>query len=408
MARNLSPFITGLFTAAAASGERIWRTQVALVATLASGVDYLVATGAISMTSVSRRGASTTLVDPLIFDARAISIPSLRHGLNTPPDAGEMALINLDHVISQLIPEPTRLFNGAKAKVYLCFPKADGSYEGLLYFRGLLRQVSGDDEEAPMSLISDLSSRDIFLGEEITQRCLNELGDYVFGGRCGATHLPTGATCSKDFDDIINGCSFWGQMHAFWGIPFINTTDLLSTYTGDPTDGWEDHNLHGCVDPQSYIKLASGQWIRASECQDGMELIDLRGRVGVIEMIQETYHRFRYLTIASNGCRLKHSCDHPFTTAVDDDEGHQAYTLRSWIEKLNGEADHSDSILSVANGKIELAEQWVMYPIAPGKVLRFTMHKEGTRNYVAGVNPHFGFEGHNNKGFDVIRDVQNP
>ncbi len=393
MARKLSSFIQGLFDEAAATGERAFRTHTAVMFTLSNGTSFNVATGEILLTSKSYNHLSVP-IDPVSFVAKAIKIPSFRHSQGTAPDAGELSLINLDYVISQLIPEPTRLFDGAKAKVYICFPKPDGTYEGVLYFIGHVRGLSGDDDEAPITLISDLSDKKAVIGEEITQRCLHELGD----DGCGAQFLDPDDECSKEFDDKENGCWFYGQMHAFSGVPFINPSALVAGYGGTGTGGgWDEPIIRtGCVDLFSWIRTIEGGWIHAPNLKEGDPVEDLRGRISLVKKIEEKFVNYRYLIEATNGAELICSADHPLISSFDDEKGKQAYTLRNYLDVLNGDAEVSDQLLTVCEGFIEHTDKFKLFPLAPGKVLNISL--EGNiQTYTAGAKKGFGFDGHNNK-----------
>lgn len=391
MARKLSPFIQGLFDEAALTGERAFRTHVAVQFILTDGTPYNVGTGEILLTSKSYNYESIE-IDPISFISRAVQVPSFRHSQGNAPDAGELALINLDYLISQLIPEPTKLFEGAKAKVYICFPKPDGTFEGVLYFVGNVRGLSGDDDEAPITLISDLSDKKAVIGEEITQRCLHELGD----AECGAQFLPEDAECSKEFDDKVSGCWFWGQMHAFSGIPFINPSALVSGYSGTSGGGWDEGGGGGCVDLFSWIRSVDGFWINAQDLKEGDPVEDLRGRISIVKKIEEKFVNFRYLIEATNGAELICSSDHPLIVGMEDEKGKQAYTLRNYLDKLNGETEHTDRLLSIVNGFTEFTDKYKLYPLAPGKVLNISLEGD-VQTYTAGRKKGFGFDGHNNK-----------
>ncbi len=162
-------------------------------------------------------------------------------------------------------------------------------------------------------------------------------------------------------------------------------------------DGWIDPPIDRCVDPFSYIKKANGLWVRGNTLEKGDQTIDLRGRIGTIKHIEEGHVDYRYLIEAPNGAKLRCSATHPVTTSLEDDDGIQAYALKSYIEFLNEEVDSFNEILTEANGQIELMKGWKRFPLSGGTVLKISMEETGSRNYVAGVNPGYGIEGHNQK-----------
>lgn len=203
--RQLSPFILNFFQERAVLNARSYNTELAVEITLNDDTKVLIATANLTMDSVSKDGASEAIT-PLTFIGKISGAPDIRQSQTKTPDAGNFELVNLDGLFNQSIVDSSRIFDNAKVRLYWVFPKPVGNYEGIIYFDGYFNELSGDNENASMSITADASSRASVVGIEATQRCMNELGD----DRCGVDHLPAGATCSKLWSDKVNGCKFWG------------------------------------------------------------------------------------------------------------------------------------------------------------------------------------------------------
>src|SRR5260221_7404447 len=175
--RPLSAFITNYFAERAAQDSQVYNTQVAAEITLQDGVTTLsYATTGLIIDSLSQ-GENSTSISPIAFAAKITGAPEVRHSVAKPGDASELTIVNLDYAISQVIPTDHRPFDNASIIVYLCFPKPAGNYEGLIYFVGNIVDVSGDDENAHFTNQSDVGIKLATIGKEITQRCVNDLGD---------------------------------------------------------------------------------------------------------------------------------------------------------------------------------------------------------------------------------------
>jgi hypothetical protein len=233
--RNLSPTLQAIFSAQAAIGSRCYNSEIATEITLSDDTKLYFATADLTIDTVSTAGASVAIT-PKAFSARFSGAPELRITSTKAPESAELQIINLDYVVSSVIPNINRMFDGAHVRLYLCFRKSDGNYEGVVMFDGFISEVAGDDEDARMNLVSDGSSVASKIGKEVTQRCVNVLGDSW----CGVNLLPGGAVCSKIWNDNEAGCAYWGGVYN--GVPFINPLALQENYPSfgyvNMGDGW--------------------------------------------------------------------------------------------------------------------------------------------------------------------------
>lgn len=396
MAREFSPFLENLFLTAKQTGELVFNTLMAVEVTLLNNQTLRYADGEITVTSISRRGNSEALITPKIFSALKIGNTDLRHLEGAAPDAGELAFNNFDYLLTQIIPAPSRLFDNAKVRIYLCFGKPDGTFEAIIYFDGLVRILTGDNEEARMSVISQLSDKKVSLGVEITQQCLNELGDL----NCGAQHLLAGAVCTKDFYDEVSGCMFYGALNGFSGIMFINPNGLVANYTGIQIGGggWEDP---GCVDGEMFLKTLDGA-MQAKDVKAGESLVDASGAVNIVAKVEKIYTAYRYQIIAEN-IGLICSSTHHLTTGLDDSRGKPVFSLTYDDDDDDDDEAATDQIIIYTN-KPTLTTDYRIFPVDGGFVYKFALTGE-THKYLAGASPYEFIEAHNNKqmisGFEI-------
>jgi hypothetical protein len=408
--RPLSQFIRKFFESRAALDARAYNTHLAFRITLSSGAQIDLSTEPLLMTSMSKRGESVTLEPPIFFQGKVLTAPDIQFTQTDANDGGTTFTVsNLDYLLSALIPENERLFDGAQVTVYLCFPKGDGGFEGLIYGIGNLRTSEGDHEFAPISYVSDLSDKSVTAGgRDITQKCLNILG--VMSGRswCGATGLAVGATCSKVYDDDENGCAFYGMQSQFQGVPFFNPNGLVANYGGTVTGGgWGQWGGTGCFDVGSYFKTPSGA-VRGRELKRGDALVNHLGQVAVVNDLKISFAEYRYLMKSSAGARAIVSASHLTLVSFDDDKGVAVYSLTQgntptsdgngaivWRQQVDSgiiTPDGEIKIVADINGRAVMTE--FALEIAPsGEVLELELSDPKT--YCAGQTPDKYFGAHN-------------
>lgn len=321
--RNLSTFITDFFAQKAVLDARAYNTEIAVVFELGLGTTLLYATAQITVDSISKSGTHED-IPALNFSARIekSGAPDFTHAQGRSVDAGEVNLINLDYVLSAAITDVDRIYDNTIVTVYLCFPKAV-NYEGLVIFKGLLSEISGDDELARARIISELSSRVATVGKEITQRCVNELGDSW----CGVppSTLPCGAECSKIYEDRLAGCAHWGGV--FNGVPFINPNNLVAGYSGAQGTGFEPINT-GCPDIMSYFRAPNNTAIRGVDLKAGDTLLDHFDRAVIVEQADIIDVDYRYRVSTSKGASVVVSASHLFLNGLLDKEGKPAHAYK--------------------------------------------------------------------------------
>jgi hypothetical protein len=416
MARNFSPFITNFFAERASLDARAYNTHLALEIILGNDAVLRYASGDVVLTTLSKNGASITLDEPFIFDPKILQTPTLQFSQANQSDGSTpFDITNLDYLLSALIPDENKLFRGAKITVYLCFPKNDGTYEGVIWGKGNVRQNDADEETAQISFISDLSDQSITAGgAEITQKCLNIFGVNEGTSWCGATGFPVDSTCTKVFNDKTNGCAFWGQQHAFKGVSFFNP-NVVSGYSGTPTGGGGfDIPPTNCVDPKMYFKSLDRGWILGNELIDGETLVDLHGNNSTIEKVERFWAEYRYKVISPLGFYIICSASHPFQTSFDDIDGTAISSLiadqnpnskfAKIIEQQTGKPPAqlempSVEIVAQKHG-VNLMSKFGLQVAAAGWVLRLSLLKNHL--FLAGNKPNFGFGCHNQKPIYTI------
>lgn len=391
--RQLSPFIQNIIDTAGQFGAKVYNTELAFDIVLRDTTRLQIATATMTVDSLSIDGASVNIT-PMTFEGRIEGSPDLRHSQANAPDVGSLDVINLDSLFTSIVPDPTRLYDNAEVKVYLCFRKSTGNYEGLQWFEGNVRNVGGEDV-ANFQLLSDMSNRAATLGQEITQRCLNELGDDF----CGVGNLPVGAICSKVWNDPESGCLYWGGV--FRGVPFINPDSIATGYTGTPqgNGGWIEP-VWQCVEPHSFIKTPKG-WRIGKLLKRGDAVVDHFGRHSEIEEIEVVHADFRFLVESNTGASLICSPHHPFLTSTDDAVGTPLLSLPFTQEELEGDGVYSTerkkqpTLLTEINGRVKMSSRFWVRPIAAGNVLKLTLR--GNQIFLAGREPNKAFGSHNNK-----------
>jgi hypothetical protein len=391
MGRNFSPFITDFFASRAAADARAYNAQFGLDITLRSGVPLRVG---------SKGGASIALAPALSFTGKIEQIPEIFLSQDETADgSGVFNIINLDYLLSALIPEPTRLLDKAECTPYVCLPKPDGTYEGVIMARGFLRLSEGDDQTATLSYVSDLSDRTVIADiRELTQRCLNVFAviDPARRSWCGAaldpTVNPSTDTCTFVFDDEDGGCAFWGQQATFQGVSFFNP-ESVQGYGGpldggggwDPTDG--GGRIGGdCCDEEGWWLFADGIWRGGENVQEGEALIDHRGDIGIVSHVERVWAEYRYLLRSSSGTEAVITPTHPLILSMTDERGTAAM-------QTIGSKDKNLRVVDYATRPA--LSRFRLRPYPSGWVLR--IHMTRPHMYIAGRRPGRGIAGHNEK-----------
>lgn len=382
--RNLSPELTAFFAAHVAANSRAYNSVLAAHFVLKDDTNLYYATAGITVDSVSREGVSNAIT-PLVFAARLSGAPDVRFAAGRTPDTGQLEVINLDYIITTALTDVDRIFEAARVRLYLCFPKSDGAYEGLVLFDGYLTDLSGDDETAQMTVQADVSSPAATLGAEITQRCLNELGDSW----CGVTHLPGAAACSKVWSDHENGCAYWGGVYR--GVPFINPNGLVQGYSGTVIGGGGFDN--SCPDAATTWFATPDGYVHARDLRPGAVLQDHAGRLVQVEGIEHVHAPYRYL-VETARARLIVSATHRFLRNADDTTGKSAL---AWDLE-------ADTLLTRTPEGIVLERpvahegrdvHYAFRPALPGMVLKLSVTAPHT--YLAGMERGYMLGNHNNK-----------
>lgn len=395
MPRNFSPFFTNFFETRALLDERAYNSHIGLVIRLKTGALINVATHDFSLTSLSRDGASTSIT-PIVFESKLLAAPEIQFAQSDNADGSTGCTItNLDYLLTGLMVEPARLFDGATVTVYLCLKKDDGNYEGIIYGVGKVRVSDGDNNEARINYVSDVSDKETTAGGvELTQRCLNELGVINAFSFCPAPNLDESATCSKEKDDEDGGCAFYGMEAFIKAVPFFNPyavnnypLPVINSGGGGSSDGsgWDDYTRIGCPDLRSFLKTPTG-WVAGWKLKTGDLLVDHFDRINTIEKIEIIRAEFRYLIEAPSGARGIFSASHPLLTAMNDEKGSTILSL------LPTKPEDEKEIVEFSAGASRMTK-FKISVAAAGDVLWIST--TGSKIYVAGMTRGAGFAGHN-------------
>lgn len=359
-----------------ADAGRTYNTEIAVEFALGNGSFLYYATKGLVMDTLSQ-GTSSVSITPVTFVSRLEGTPELRHSQAKAPDAGEFEIVNLDYVISASIPTVGKPWDNTFCTVYLCFPKANGNYEGLVYFVGALANLTGDDEKAGASVISDLAMKGSYVGAEMTQRCTNTFQDAW----CGVNNVPGGSTCSLVYHDKVNGCLYWGGQ--FKGVPFINPNGIAvgSNGTGNGDDGTGGGWGHGhhCLDlDTTWYPSANGGDIHARDMKPGEVILNHFDQAATVQHVENFMAPYRYGIETHFGASVISSATHRLLRAANDDIGRAAMDVVS----------QGDDILVKLHKRLRLARQTdtrsdyrtVIAP--PGMVQEITV--TGVHTYLAG------------------------
>jgi len=386
----MSAYITNYFATKATLNSRAYNTEIAMVVTLNNGTKLYWATDAITVDTLSV-GTSSVAITPLVFTSRISGAPEIRHSQGKVMDASEIRVINLDYIVTQAIPDPARLYDNADITIYLCFPKPSGTYEGMTYFIGKLSDLSGDDLEATFANQSDIAIKTGMLGKEVTQRCVNDLGDAW----CSVNNLPINAVCSKLQDDADAGCIFWGGV--FNGVGYINPTGLITGYSGPlPPDGgggpWDTGTGRDCPDYETTWFRSDDGDIHAKQLKRGDILMNRETPV-IVEEVLKVWAEYRYEVQTGIGVGLRNSASHHFLTGLDDEKGRAASEINFAKHDLVARVRNIRQL--VKRYDEDEHKNYLFTPIRAGWVLR--IHTTFPNMYDCGMEKGKYLENHNTK-----------
>lgn len=330
--RSLSPFLLNFFAEKAAQDARFYNSHLAIEITLKNASQLHYATGKVILSTLSVDGVSVAVDPEVEFEPKITNPPDIQFTQGSNADGSTpFDISNLDYLLSGIIPEPTRLFDNAKATVYICFPKPDGKYEGVIYTKGVLNQTDADDRVARLTFVSDLSNKTITTGgKSITQRCVNELGVSNSRSFCpSGSDIPAESVCSKEFDDEVAGCAFWGRQAFFNGVSFFNPEGLVPNYSGViGGSGWGFIPPTRCVAADTWFLMADGSPKKGKDLKKGDMVKNHLGEVTVIDSVELFHAEMRYRVRSQNsGTTLICTPTHPFLISPTDKKGTSILSL---------------------------------------------------------------------------------
>jgi hypothetical protein len=131
---------------------------------------------------------------------REPSAPALSDG--NASDNFDFRLVNLDDRFSSYLGNSARLLYPASVVVLRAYPVGEGEdYEGDVLFEGFATFNLISKQTADLTVVSDISGRNLSVGDVDTQRC-----KLIYKGRGCDTNDPS-PTCSRIWEDATNGCA---------------------------------------------------------------------------------------------------------------------------------------------------------------------------------------------------------
>lgn len=132
-------------------------------------------------------------------DVRELGSMSLTDGVAI--DGGDLSLQNLADTYGIKLAETDRRLYPAIARFKRAFLLPDGTYEVDTIITGQAQFTSVDGNAAKVQITSDMSRKGLNVIQEVTQRCA-----WTYKGPGCDTH-DSSPTCSRIFDDDVNGCA---------------------------------------------------------------------------------------------------------------------------------------------------------------------------------------------------------
>jgi uncharacterized membrane protein YgcG len=394
MPRDLSPFILGQIATQTHNSFQCFDI------TLRDGVT-VIRGGEIELvvSSLNLLGASVA-VTPVFYPGKIAKTAAPKFTRGTSPNTGTIDIIDLDHALGINVSQLSNVLEGSRIVISNCFIKADGTAEADIYFVGVVRSAEADDDTCTVEFIADTDSRSVSVANRsLTQRCLAVYGD----DRCGrpAGLIAPLETCSKIYDDPVNGCLSKRWQFRFWGVPILQLNTNLSgnggwgSGGGGPTGGGPigtggGGSGGGCPDPEAFVDvyLTRGKRIslKAADVEVGMILIDSFDRCGVVEKHSIIPNIQKYDLFLDSGAWLRCSHDHPVVRSKDDVPGKVVSDLQIG-ENIVGFSHYSSKALSALITDIKDAGK--------GDVVKITLANSKTAHYNAGMEKGLTIEGHN-------------
>lgn len=251
MPRDLTPLILQSVTRDPETNDLNLRTQVAAEITLNDEPEPLyLATAALVMSSVNMDGESIALAEPISHVPTLRKISDIVFSMTSAPDTAEIDIEHFSLAWGPYFRASYGDLNGSEVRLFECFLKPDGTYEGDVIFRGDVTIARANTEHVTIPLVGDFSVKSAQVSRPITQRCFaREFEDEI----CGHTGAPPGSTCSFIKDDAEGGCRYWRWEFAFAGAPFMSTVDpATGQEIGAPTGTGGGGRLGGFEEPTRF------------------------------------------------------------------------------------------------------------------------------------------------------------
>lgn len=242
MPRDLTPFILQSLTRKQSDNSLDLKTQVACDITLPDLTVLRLATAVLTMSSKNVLGVSTAIAPATNYVPTIRSVSDFRFSIGAAVDGGDIEVEHLSLAWAAYFATGYGGLDGCEAVLYECFRKDDGTYEGDIFFSGIVSGVRADTDTVQISFESDMSQKGALVGRPLTQHCFARFFEDEL---CGHTGAPPGSTCSFIKDDKVGGCAFWRWEAHFVGAPFETAGDPA---TGQPVadidrrtgGGWDD------------------------------------------------------------------------------------------------------------------------------------------------------------------------
>jgi hypothetical protein len=158
------------------------------------------------------------------------SVSQIKFSIGVNADQATITLENVSKTIGLTITDTSRTLDGSRIEIRRAYKIADGTFESISLFHGVVQGVSVDENVATLTVVSDFTQRKAQVASrQCTQRCI-----WTFKGtECGWT-VPQGGdpdNCDLIFDSP-GGCSGHNNQFRFGGVPPLISGESTTPVTG--------------------------------------------------------------------------------------------------------------------------------------------------------------------------------